>query len=200
MKIVLVLFALSLLGGCTSFPAAVLPTVGTYSPSNVGGEKIKQLYFSGIKTRLEKTSIGQMKIGNVCLNEKELKWYTSTELNDIFRDAIIETFDEFSYPIPTDTFEIKNQQDAKVLIGAKLISVLANICSAPVGTKGEGVFEIEWTIFEKASDTTIKITTLGRGEESEPSPGGRTPLWTKAIRDAAKGLMASEKFKSIVTK
>jgi len=199
-KVVFVLIALMLLGGCSTFPAAVLPSVGAYSPQEVNGDKIKQLYFSGIKTRLENTSIGQMKVGNVCLNERELKWFTNSELNDIFRDGIIDALDSHGYPIPTDTLELKNQQDADVLIGAKLSSVLANICSARVGTKGEGVFEIEWIIYDKASDISTTVVSFGRGVQLEPIPGGSVPLWTKAVQDATKGLMVSKEFTSIVTK
>lgn len=196
MKKLLLISSIILIQACTSFPAAVLPVVPDLEPMKVS--ESKPLYLSGVKSRLTNVSVGQMKIGNACMNEKELRWGNNTAVNDIFRDAIINEISKYGYSIPTDTLELKNQDSAEILIGARLLGASANICSAPNGVKGDAVFDVEWTIYAKQDKTSIKINTKGKGSIPELVRGGGTKLWSETISDAARNLLANDQFNSLV--
>ena len=200
MKIINAIFLSLILSGCTSFPAAVLPVIDDGIPNTITKLESKQIYLSGVKTRLENTSVGQMTIGNACVNEKEFKWANNDTWDEKFRDAMISEFAKYNYNIPLNTLEFKNQEDADILIGARMTDMVANICNAPNGIKGDAVITIEWTIFDKATDQTSLINTFGKGHVPRLNKEGAQQLYRDASADAARNLMATKEFYSIVKK
>ena len=200
MKFLVSAVLIAFLTGCTSFPAAVLPDVADAVPKEISNQDSKQIYLSGVKTRIEKVSVGQMKIGNACVNEKEFKWANNDSWDGVFRDSMISEFAKYQFNVPQNTLEQKNQEDAEILIGARMIDMAANICSAPNGVKGDAVITIEWTVFDKESGNTSIIETYGKGHVPVLVSGGAKELYRDASANAARNLMASEEFYTLIKK
>ncbi|PCJ30956.1 MAG: hypothetical protein COA99_17650 [Moraxellaceae bacterium] len=184
--------------GCSTFPAATIPILPTLKPIPVTPSSTKKLYFSAASSKLDHTSIGQMKVGTVCMNERELKWGNYPKYNDEFREKIKEAFVKNHYNISNDNFELKNQQEAEILLGARVTKVIANICSSRDGTKGVSVVYVDWETYNKYTKESIVIKSSGKGYIPEFSRTGYLDLYSNAVADAAENLMANEEFHKII--
>lgn len=198
-RFVTLLVAAAILQGCTSFPAANIPAVQDLTPIKPVSES-RKLYFESIQSKLENQSIGQMKVGTACINESELRWSNNPAVDPTFRDAIRSEIVNLGFNMATDTFDLKNQQEAEVLLGAKVTNIAANVCSSVDGTKGVAVVDIVWEVFDKDTRQSYKFNTSGKGSIAEFDKKGGIDLYTNSIVASLRNLLGTEEFSKLLSK
>jgi serine protease Do len=156
--------------------------------------------------------IGALQAGLLCVGQGELNW-RGGRLNidsDEFTEAFKEELEKFSFRTVGDTsalFEDPSSWKAEILVAGLVKNLKANICYPMAGfgnfstSKGEAFVKVDWQIYSKLDRAVVhSVTTEGSYKITESSTGGSESIILNAFTQAARHLLADNKFRGIVVR
>ena len=173
----------------------------------------KPIQLSKVVVKLKRGEhVGAVQGGLLCVSQGDLNW-KGGRLNidsEEFTDAFKEELEKFSFKTVGDTsalFEDPNTWKSEILIASLVKDLKANICFPYAGfgnfqsAKGEAFIKAEWQIYSKLDRAVVHtVTTEGAYKATEASQGGVDAVILNAFTQAARNLLADEKFREIVAK
>lgn len=173
----------------------------------------KPIQLSKVVVRMKRGEhIGALQAGLLCVGQGELNWRGGRMSldSDEFTEAFKEELEKYSFKTVGDTsalFEDPSSWKAEILIAGLVKDLKANICY-PMGgfgnfnsSKGEAFVKVDWQIYSKLDRAVVHtVTTEGSFKASEASNGGSETIVLNAFSQAARHLLADNKFREIVVK
>lgn len=175
--------------------------------------KSKPIQLSKVVVRLKRGEhVGAVQGGLLCVPQADLTWkggrlkLDSDELTDAFKDEL----EKYSFKTVGDTsalFEDPSSWKSEILVAGLVKELKSNVCFPLAGfgnfssSKGESFVKVEWQIYSKLDRAVVHtVTTEGAFKATESQEGGVDPIIINAFTQAARNLLADEKFRSIVVR
>lgn len=156
--------------------------------------------------------IGAVEAGLACLAHGDLNWkggrvnVDSDELTEVFKEEL----EKYNFKAVGDTnalFEDPATWKSEILVAGLIKDLKANICFPWAGfynyssAKGEAYVKVDWQIYSKLDRAVVhSVTTEGAYKETTSKAGGGEEVIMNAFAQAARNLLADEKFREIVLK
>ncbi len=176
-------------------------------------EESKPIQLSKVVIKLKRGDhIGANQIGLFCMNQGNITWRGGRLKvdSDEFTDTFKEELEKFNFKVVGDTnalFEDSSSWKAELLVAGLVKDLKANLCYPWAGmanfvdSKGEAFMKVEWQIYSKLDRSVVHtVTTEGSSKITEITPEGANNVVLNAFSQAARNLLADEKFREIVSK
>ncbi len=173
----------------------------------------KPIQLSKVVVRLKRGEhVGALQGGLLCVPQADLNWKGGRLKldSDDFTDAFKEELEKYSFKTVGDTnalFEDPSSWKSEILIAGLVKELKSNVCFPMAGfgnfssSKGESFIKVEWQIYSKLDRAVVHaVTTEGSFKSSESQEGGIDPIIINAFTQAARNLLADEKFRNIVVR
>lgn len=170
----------------------------------------KPIQLSKIVVRLKRGEhIGAEQGGLLCVPQADLTWRGGRmSLNsEEFTDAFKEELEKYSFKTVGDAnalFEDPSTWKSEILVAGLIKELKANICfpfGIYYGPKGEAFVKVEWQIYSKLDRAVVhRVVTEGAFKATSTQNGGANAVVLNAFTQAARNLLADEKFRSIVVR
>lgn len=135
------------------------------------------------------------------------------ERSELTRDELAEVFleeaDGSGFKVVGDTralFDDPDKSKANLWVGGNISEIRKNICfpmhdwGNPVPSKGEANMVVDWEVFSPVDrEVVLRRTTTGYGKLDSATEGGGAEVLRMAFAHAARGLLADEEFRKLVT-
>ena len=171
----------------------------------------KPIQLSKIVVKLKRGEhIGALQAGLLCVGQGELNWkggklsIDSDEFTDAFKDEL----EKYSFKTVGDTsalFEDPSSWKSEILVAGLIKELKANICYPMAGfgnftsSKGEAFVKVEWQIYSKLDRSVVhSVGTEGSSKVTDASSGGGETVVLNAFAQAARNLLADQKFREII--
>lgn len=156
--------------------------------------------------------VGQLRAGLLCAGQGDL---TTTSVNVEIADrevlnVVHEELKAANYNMvgsPDDLFDSPAKANADYQLAAIISSIKGNLCFPLAGfgnlksAKGEYAVTVEWQLFSRERNVVIfAATTNGTAKIDEAAENGIRMLQLNALRQAARGLLADERFREAVAR
>lgn len=212
-KLVLTFFSLFVLYGCAGTSAVIKQVEDAPIQDLTASSTSKPIQLSKVVIKLKRGEhIGAYKVGLLCVPQGDLNWkggklnVTSDELTETFKEEL----EQYSFKVVGDTnalFEDESSWKSEILVGGLINELKANICYPQAGfgnfsnAKGEAFVKVDWQIYSKLDRAVVhSVQAEGSSVATESTADGGTVAILNAFAQAARNLLADEKFREIVSK
>lgn len=156
--------------------------------------------------------IGALQAGLLCVGHGELSWRGGRLSldSDEFTEAFKEELEKYSFKTVGDTsalFEDPSSWKSEILVAGLVKEIKANICYPMAGfgnfssSKGEAFIKVDWQIYSKLDRAVVHtVSTEGAFRATETGKGGSETIVLNAFAQAARHLLADDKFRDIVVR
>ena len=211
-KLIIYALAVTALAGCGT--SAVIKDVQDKEVQQLdlkASAKSKPIQLSKVIVRLKRGEhVGALQGGLLCVPQADLNWKGGRLKldSDDFTDAFKEELEKYSFKTVGDTnalFEDPSSWNSEILVAGLVKELKSNVCFPMAGfgnfssSKGESFIKVEWQIYSKLDRAVVhSVTTEGSFKSTESQEGGIDPIIINAFTQAARNLLADEKFRDIV--
>ena len=171
----------------------------------------KPIQLTKVVVRLKRGEhVGALQGGLLCVPQGDLNWkggrlsLDSEEFTDTFKEEL----EKFSFKTVGDTsalFEDPSSWKSEILVASLVKELKANVCYPMAGfgnfssSKGEAFIKVDWQIYSKLDRAIVhSVTTEGAFKASSATTGGSDVIILNAFAQAARNLLADDKFRNIV--
>lgn len=193
--------------------SAVIPDVEDKDVAELdlhAASNAKPIQLSKVVVKLKRGEhVGAIQAGLACIPHGDLQWkggrlnLSSDELTEAFQEEL----EKYSFRVVGDTdalFEDPSNWKSEILVAGLIKQLNANICFPWAGfgnfstSKGEAYVKVEWQIYSKLDRSVVhKASTEGAFKQSDTQTGGGESIIIDAFAQAARNLLADEKFRNI---
>jgi len=212
-KFFLILTLIIAITGCAGTSSVIKQVEDAEVQDLKASSTSKPIQLSKVVIKLKRGEhIGAYKAGLLCIPNGDLNWkggklnVSSDELTETFKEEL----EQHSFKTVGDTdalFEDESTWKSEILVGGLIKELKANICYPQAGfgnfsnAKGEAFVKVDWQIYSKLDRSVVhSVQAEGSYTATESTADGGTTAILNAFAQAARNLLADEKFREIVSK